>query len=149
MKENLSVPLFCLLLSGYIKGGLKLEERLRMMMWNRVMEALNPVLQEAFLLGSDLLVTDKKPIASSCAGFSCARNPYGASSIMIADERSIVIVSQQEDGTFLIHDFVKILDYHRFYETLIPQHTRLYEKVSEILEELGETEEIFYTKLVP
>lgn len=122
-----------------------MEERLRMMIWKKVTESLNSVLQEALLIGCDLLVTDKKPIGSVCI----AKNPYGASSIMIADERSIVVVSQREDGTFLIHDFVKILDYHRFHETLIPQHTQLYEKVNEILEDLGENEEIFYTKLVP
>jgi hypothetical protein len=125
-----------------------LKEELRIMQFKKVIESLAPVLQESLLIGCDLLVTDKTPIGSVCTGYPFAKNPYGLSSIMIADERGLVVISQGEDGTFMIHDFVKILDYHKFHETLIPQHTQLYEKVEKILEELGETEEIFFSKLI-
>jgi len=111
------------------------------------MEALNPVLQEASLIGCEMLVTDKKN--DMLSGFSFVKNPYAESSIVISNERELVIISQRGDGVFLVHDFIKILDYHRTYDTLIPQHTPLYEEVNRILEELGEAEEIFYSKIVP
>lgn len=121
-----------------------MKEELRMMQFQKVVEALESVLQESFLIGCDLLVTDRKP-----AGFSFTKNLYGKSSMMIADERGLVVISQDEEGVFMIHDFVKILGYHMFNDTLIPQHTQLYEKVAKILEELGENEEIFFSKLIP
>lgn len=126
-----------------------MKEELRLMQFKRVIEALGPVIQEASLIGCELLVTDKMNSNPSLSGYSFAKNPYADYSIVIADERSLVVVSQRKDGTFLVHGFIKILDYHKFHETLIPQHSQLYEKVAQILEDLGETEEIFYTKLIP
>jgi len=121
-----------------------LEEKLRKMQFMKVVEALKPVLQESFLIGFDLIVTDKQPHD----GFSFVKNPYEKSSMMVADERSLVVISQREDGVFVIHDFVKILGYHIYNDTFIPHHTQLYERVAEILEELGEREEILLSKLV-
>ena len=122
-----------------------MKEELRMMQLKRVIEALKPILQESSLIGCDLLVTDKEsPVELSPS----RKNPYETSSIMIADERSLVVISQREDGVFVIHDFVKILGYNILNDTLIPQHTQLYEKVAKILEELGESEDILFTKLV-